>query len=409
MITIIDQPYRYTPIGQKLMVVCSSTNSANSGFRYVFRFAGITGINDFDVLVQPNGSGVGILDLCPLFREYVKMSLEHYLQNSGVQDLLTMRPTITEGWLVDGVFTQDIGSQVSLDTVNLFNAEYEVSDGYKPDTSSYFNLNSPYAYLLSERYNTTHQWSRANEFGLTNQNVYIPVHYSDGGLIISQTANAFISNTIENFVIEQFDASNTLVQTNTISVDPTYNRVQYIGIYPSNLSGGYGLDPSTIYYKFYGVNSIGEPCTRIYIYYLVDDDCRYDNVRLGWSNRRGGYDYFNFTKKSELTYNYERKQYQKVIGSYNASTFEFNYSDRSLTDRRTNVTKGLSITSDWITKGEYELLNSLLSSNDVWIISGSSQTPVSIDSSNFTIKDSQQDGKLYNVTLNLKYSQPQGI
>ena len=65
-ITIDDQPYQYTPIGQRLMIVCSSTNVANTGFRFVFDFG------SFQVNVQPNASNKGILDLAPIFREQLK-------------------------------------------------------------------------------------------------------------------------------------------------------------------------------------------------------------------------------------------------------------------------------------------------------------------------------------------------
>ena len=403
MITITDQPYRYTPIGQKLMVVCTSTNSANSGFRYVYDFG------DFTVNVQPNGSGVGMLDLAPLFREEVKLTTLHSRTGIAVTDITNITCTIREGWLIDGLFTISGSGSAVMDSVSLFPAEYEVTDGYKPYSPSHFAINNANCSLLSDRLKTTHQWSRANEFGLSNQNIYIPVHLNDAGLLWSVTANAYINNTLEKFVLKQYDLLNNLLQTDEYVTSTDANKNQYMGVYPYNLSQETPLNADTVYYKFYGVDAVDAQCTRMYIFYLVDDDCRYDNVRLGWSNRRGGYDYFNFNKKSELTYNYDRKQYQKVIGSYNASAFDFNYYDRSLTDRRTNVTKGLMVTSDWINKGEYEFLNSLLSSNDVWIINGSSQIPVSVDSSSFTIKDGQQDGKLYNVSLNLKYSQPQGI
>jgi len=36
-ITIIDSPYEWTPAGQKLMYVASSTNVAETGFRYRIR------------------------------------------------------------------------------------------------------------------------------------------------------------------------------------------------------------------------------------------------------------------------------------------------------------------------------------------------------------------------------------
>ena len=79
-----------------------------------------------------------------------------------------------------------------------------------------------------------------------------------------------------------------------------------------------------------------------------------------WTNTCGGVDYFNFTKRSELSYNYERKQYQKVIGDYNSTTFGFNTYDRGVTDRYVNTTKGLVINSDWLSVGEFEFLQTLL-------------------------------------------------
>jgi hypothetical protein len=122
-----------------------------------------------------------------------------------------------------------------------------------------------------------------------------------------------------------------------------------------------------------------------------------------------GVDYFNFTKKSELSYNYDRKQYQKVIGNYNGESFGFNASDRSITDRYVNTTKGLQINSDWVSVGEFNLLQTLCRSNDVFIINDDgTTTPVLVDASNFVIKD-ERYSKLYNVTLNLKYSQPVGL
>ena len=60
-ITIEDQPYQYTPIGQRLMLVASSTHSGNAGFRYVFDFG------SFQINVQPNAANKGVLDLAPIF------------------------------------------------------------------------------------------------------------------------------------------------------------------------------------------------------------------------------------------------------------------------------------------------------------------------------------------------------
>jgi hypothetical protein len=185
------------------------------------------------------------------------------------------------------------------------------------------------------------------------------------------------------------------------------------GAFASNLLND-GIDLSNV--KYYTVQAgediafpIYTPASRVYCFYLVADDCRFDNVRLGWSNTCGGVDYFNFTKKSELSFNYDRKQYQKVVGSYNESTFSFDTFDRGATDRYVTTTKGLQINSDWVSVGEFNLLQTLCRSNDVYIINDDgTQTPVLVDTQNFVIKD-ERYSKLYNITLNLKYSQPVGL
>ena len=59
--------------------------------------------------------------------------------------------------------------------------------------------------------------------------------------------------------------------------------------------------------------------------------------------------------------------------------------------------------------GEFEFLQTLLRSNDVYIVDdGGGQTPVLVADSQFTIKN-EKYSKLFNVTLNLKYSQGVGL
>jgi hypothetical protein len=136
-------------------------------------------------------------------------------------------------------------------------------------------------------------------------------------------------------------------------------------------------------------------------------DCRFEYVRLAWVNSRSGWDYFNFIKKNEITNEIERKQYKQLLLN-NFGTFD-NW-QRQLTDRETMNTQTLTITSDWIQENEFVFLRSLLLSNQVDMLdtTGSKslgyRTPVSIVDTSFTEKK-ERNGKLYNVTLKLKYSQ----
>ena len=71
-ITIQQQPYAYTALKQKLIVVATSTNIGQPGFRYVVEVSVNAGaVNTF--YVQPNINGALVFDLYPAI--YAKMDL----------------------------------------------------------------------------------------------------------------------------------------------------------------------------------------------------------------------------------------------------------------------------------------------------------------------------------------------
>jgi len=410
-ITIDDQPYEYTPVGQRLMLVASSDNVANAGFRFVFDFG------SFQVNVQPNAADKGILDLAPIFREQLQHDANEHFQTTGTENssVAFISCTIKEGWLVDGVFTVSGSGMADIDDVYAFLAEYQVSDGYKPNPNTRYALDGITKYLMSERNVDTHKWSEAVARGLSSDYVYIPTRVADYGLLYAPSSTALlIDSDFDIVVFSSYDDDDVLIDTQFLALSNNSSIVNVIGGFYANIDlwGGLDLTGAKYYTIQFGKETafpVYTPSSRVYCFYLVDDDCRFDNVRLGWTNTVGGVDYFNFTKKSELSFNYDRKQYQKVVGSYNALSFGFDTFDRGMTDRYVTTTKGLQINSDWISVGEFNLLQTLCRSNDVYIINDDgTMTPVLVDTQNFVIKD-ERYSKLYNVTLNLKYSQPVGL
>jgi len=267
---------------------------------------------------------------------------------------------------------------------------------------------------MSERTKDTHKWIEAPSRGLSDEWVYIPTRMGDWGVIYAPSATALLTDSdFDIAVITSYDNTDTIIDTIMLSMADNPSIVNIVGAFYQNVAAT-GIDLTGA--KYYTIQlgkeitfPIYTPASRLYCFYLVADDCKFDNVRLGWTNTCGGVDYFNFTKKSELSFNYDRKQYQKVVGDYNASTFGFNTYDRGTTDRYVTTTKGLQINSDWVSVGEFNLLQTFCRSNDVFIINDDgTQTPVLVDTQNFVIKD-ERYSKLYNVTLNLKYSQPVGL
>ena len=191
--------------------------------------------------------------------------------------------------------------------------------------------------------------------------------------------------------------------------------IEALPIYPANLNDWTGLTvkpslfPNWRCYTVVMLNAANGQCSETYTFYNAHDygqaDCNWPNMRLGWVNSRGGWDYFNFTKKSETTNEIDRKQYRKVL--FNGTTGVFSANDRTLTQRQNLVQQVLTVTSDYITEGEFKLLRGLLVSNQVtWLTEDagkSVEVPVNIDDTSYVEKRSS-DGKLYNVTLKVRLS-----
>jgi hypothetical protein len=366
--------------------------------------------------VQPNSEYLGILDLAPIFREQLKHDISLVTTDIAPEtsSVARIKCTIREGWLIDGIFTISGSGAADIDDVYAFLAEYQVANGYKPDPNLRYAMDSSSRYLMSERTSETHIWSEAASRNLPRGWVYIPTKLSDYGLLYTPSATAKLSNNdFDIAVIKTYDNNGDLIDTIKLDLSDDPLIVNAIGAYYANVITT-DVDLTGCVYYIIQIGKeilfpIYSPKSRVYCFYIVPDDCRFDNVRLGWTNTCGGTDYFNFTKKSELSYNYDRKQYQKVIGNYNSTEFGFNTFDRGTTDRYVKTTKGLQINSDWVSVGEFELLQTLCRSNDVYIISSlGDKIPVLVDTQNFVIKD-ERYSKLYNVTLNLKYSQPVGL
>lgn len=140
-----------------------------------------------------------------------------------------------------------------------------------------------------------------------------------------------------------------------------------------------------------------------------DSDCRHDRIRLGWENSAGAWDYFNFIKKSEKALDVDRKRYKQVTGNYggadgNSVPFTYNSYDRGLRETKPQVGRQLSVTSSWISEGEFELLQYLVASDNVhWLQDDGTVIPVLVEESGYLMRR-ERSQKQYNQTFRLRYS-----
>lgn len=407
------------------MVTATSTNSFQSQFKFGVKITATSTAQVLQFLVAPDVVGNLVFDI----QSVVKLSNDDTivaLHTSDFSDYM-LEPLgsgweeytveLQEWWLVSAVLTENVAARNDFVTA-IFNAALQPSFGYLPnvDTVDFpysFAMASDTAQVLTDRVFNTHRWYKSDSFpiGATDA-VYIPVLETDYGVISFAPTNRLTNNAppyrVRYEIFNQYGAS-SVFQLVTTEVD----GIIHLPCYPMNINSdpaGIAKPATTPNWRYYTIRLIDDStnnASATYCFYNAalwgQSDCNYDKMRLGWVNSRGGYDYFNFIKKSEYNNQIERKQYRRVL--YRNATDIFLPSDRQLRDRENIVTRNLTMTSDWVQEDEYIFLKNLFFSSQVQIINDDGTvTPVSVVDTAF-LERKERNTKKYNVTITVAQSQ----
>jgi len=450
-LTQVDKPYGYTRKGQRLYVVYTSDNSANTGFKFGFEMTEVATGKSYQVFISPDLQGRGIFDMAPLVnlrhQEEPIAGFEIHADTCYETDgngFKTYDIEITEWWSVNDVFTQNTaeGATDNIAGLVVTNSYFQPYNGYKPNTIAtpsscnyswevpmnfnFLGANNTAWYAYSDRTIDTSNWYLRNSspyINLATEPYVVTIfsRWNDLGCLTFSTSNALTGNTLDHLEFTWVEADGTTFTNSTMSVTANTPLI-HMAVYPGCVAGI--MPANTAYYYLIGRDEYDNRVSAIYLFVNEEEqgnwnqNCNFTPVRLGWVNSRGGWDYWNFQLKSERTTNIERKQYNSVLKTdfnygFGGGDQPFYAGTRMLTDRSNLNTTSLLVTSDWLSDGEFTFLRSLLTSNQVQIIENQDYadtgcyrvTPVSIEQTSFAEKKSSE-GKLQNLSLNLKFSQP---
>jgi hypothetical protein len=175
------------------------------------------------------------------------------------------------------------------------------------------------------------------------------------------------------------------------------------------LSGKYpSVNTETDYkYEVYLKNASNDTISETRLFEF-QECAKYDQVRLMFLNRLGGWDYFNFRLVSRTTINSTKNTYKKniPISYYYGNTV----ANRETTVLSTQNMKSKRVTSNWVTDEESAWLEELWTSNEVYEIQDDpiyvgikKQVPVVITTSTQEIKKRVND-QLYNYEVEFQYA-----
>ena len=419
-ITIEDQPYTWSARGQKLMIVASSTETAQDGFQYGVTIDNNTTGESYNFFISPAMDDrlyFDVQSLIQLRNREAQGDQLHNLDTGVLSDTSCnneFNVTLEEYWIVAGVLTMNAGSTVLGDTFIAVNAYYQPTDGYKPNPETgaqgvKFSMTNTTSLVMSDRQVTTKYPPIFATWGIAAGKIAIAVREEDYGLLYLPTEDSWLTNN------DAFKATVTLSTSTGFAVasDITFGltSIEGLPVFPANLNDRTGVfvarpssNPNWRYYRVRIVDAVGAQVSVDYIFWnecvYGNCECNWPNVRLAWVGARGGYEYFNFKKKSEYTTEVDRKTYKRPL--FNSSPTIFYANDRGLNQRTNLAQRILTVTTDYITQQEFIYLRGLIVSNQVHLINDDgSYIAVNIDDTSY-VEKTTYDGKLYNLTLKVR-------
>jgi hypothetical protein len=146
----------------------------------------------------------------------------------------------------------------------------------------------------------------------------------------------------------------------------SYDLVRKIGVgpqtsyFPQNLN-----DPNLEWYTIQAFNK-DDAAVNESIRFEVKCPTKYDNIRIRFKNRWGGFDNFDFDLVSRESFQTSTKQYRRQMGQWNAPTMDGYHYEPNVQNYNTDVKQTLKVNSDWVSEDFNNFFKQLLVSDEIW-------------------------------------------
>lgn len=380
-ITINSTPENYPSMHDDLWFVVSSTNVAQTNFKYVFDvYVNSSLVARIKTFADPQ-TGKGIFNAGNIIRNY----WASYFKPD----------TTTSFWAYNG---------------NDIYVPFEIRFGEEYDATTYLNLTSG-NYKAFNFYNPLFRNPSTSYFQpfvskwLTNRDkaklqCSIAEHLFVGWMNQAATTTS-LTFTVQKYL--QGGAPDGAAVTS-----PATSTASFVlaDISPAaiNATLGESLITSSTYQYGVKMNYGGASSDELKV--VVACNPKFTPITMHFLNQLGGYDSFMFRAVNRQSKSMERKQYEQTNWKLNGSAMQqydsFNrmYEGANVYSVQSDVT--FKLQSDYINETDYTWLNELIASPEVYLEQGGYYYPVAIKSSNWDQKIRAAD-KMFNMTMEAEY------
>jgi len=162
---------------------------------------------------------------------------------------------------------------------------------------------------------------------------------------------------------------------------------------------------SSYFFQAYtGSVAMGKP-----INYKVVCEHYYQPVLVAYKNKYGQFDYINFFKRHNNTFNTDQRVYQPQLGTWESSTLSYNQYQTAQQRYIVDATEVLECNTDFLEEGYNELMKQLLVSDEIYWVKGpytnNEVIPLTIKTNSLQFKTGVNN-KLIQYTIAFDIGQP---
>lgn len=449
-ISITEAPFTISRVGGEHIYVATSTNLANTGFKYIIEIV-VDTVTVYKGYHDPNPQGRLVFNARKVLESVVSTDLRTH---TGAT---IHRPSGWFGRNTKGAkeYTIEIGelyvsSGTLTEFLDLANRTRTVLQGQMDGREEYntagrvgYNLNpyindtatafSRYPWLTGRVWN----WVKANTATTSDQvlNIVNPiissfqdtgtafripmieVRDSDEGVVTFWNAPKSTytqSGEVADEVEIKFFSGTTLLNTYTIGITAVNGtrppsatevdgRLAHMGLYPNNpvmLTLTTGNPTYTRYTAQLKNNAEDEYCSQLLMFTRVATPCKNEARRVAWANRFGGYDYFWFEGATVFNLNAERKTFRKLRGDYGGTSVSVSRYDAERENYYNDVERGYRLTHGGVSVEERVLLEQMFTSKHVWMYEDGSWLPMVVTDN--AIERNGKQSRYFTANINLK-------
>jgi hypothetical protein len=343
----------------------------------------------------PNPSGSGIFD----FSKFI---------NSTLTDLAATNPSNIKyykaefGWqyATGSTYVSQPGGLTPV-TCSTGGTMFKAYDGYN---------------LFPQQINTSlsasdSYWSFMTDMGSVTQSVLI----TDTTLISSTKGLNIWLGASDNFVPSKIACTasyenGTQASSSTALSTGSTSTSQQIGHLPSSPgdNGWPGYWPTTASLSTYKFNAYSGSVVVATLNYEVVCEQYYTPVRIAWKNRFGQFDWLNFYKRHNNTFNTDQRVYQPQLGTWQSQTLSYNQYQTAQQRYIVDATEVLDVNTNWLSDGYNEIMKQLMVSDEIyWLTDQTAGTvkPLTIKTNSLQFKTGVNN-KLIQYTLSFDIGQP---